>query len=214
MLIVMEKSTDEEHLSQQLQTISKHFEIPVIFLTGYNGFFNVTDKDNKVYFTKSISDKGGFIQITTPPRAYEVESLNNEIKRININEGHFTEVDNPFIIKLNFSTLGSIVERSTQGPVITFVPDDSTRDLIGFKKTTIYEENNTPPNPVDILSFDNFFFECDIAHGMIFKGKRSGIFHNFTMTVVLSYKYFESFTGRITWCMMETKDNISSICFK
>ena len=35
--------------------------------------------------------------------------------------------------------------------------------------------------PVDILSFDNIFLECDIVQGMIFRGRRSGIIHNFTM---------------------------------
>ena len=100
-----------------------------------------------------------------------MESLNIEIKRIIIEEEHYTEVDYPFTIKPNFSKLGSIIEISTQGPVITFLPDDSIRDLLGFNKTKIYEENDLSPNPVDTLSFDNIFLECDIAQGMIFKGK-------------------------------------------
>ena len=29
------------------------------------------------------------------------------------------------------------------------------------------------PNPVDILSFDKDFLECDIAQGLIFRTKRS-----------------------------------------
>ena len=114
--------------------------------------------------------------------------MNNEIKRIIIDEGHYTEANYPFTIKPNFSTLGSIIEISTQGPVIAFVADDSVRDLLGFINTTIYEENNLSPIPVDILSFDNIFLECDIAHGMIFKNKRSGIIHNFTMHVNPGYK--------------------------
>ena len=42
MLIVMDKSTHEENLSQPLQTNNKHFKRPVTFLTGYNGIFKVT----------------------------------------------------------------------------------------------------------------------------------------------------------------------------
>ena len=214
MLIVMDKSTHEEHLSQPLQTNNKQFEIAVTFLTGYIGIFNVTDKNNKFYFAKSISDEAGYIQITIPPGAYEIENLNNEIKRIIIDEGHFTEVDYPFIIKPNFSTLGSIIEISSQGPLISFLPDDSIRSLLGFNASTIYEEYNLSPNPVDILSFDNIFIECDIAQGMIFKGKRSGIIHNFTMNVDPGYKYIDKFHGGVQWYMVETKDIISSICFK
>ena len=41
-LIVMYKSTHEEHLSQPLQTNNKQFKIAVSFLTGYIGIFNIT----------------------------------------------------------------------------------------------------------------------------------------------------------------------------
>ena len=75
------------------------------------------------------------------------------------------------------------MEKSTQKPVITFAPDNSIGHLLGFNKTTIYREYNLSPNPVDILSFDNIFLECDIAQVKIFNGKRSGIIHNFTMDV-------------------------------
>ena len=47
---------------------------------------------------------------TIPPGAYEIESLNKEIKRIFIEEGSITEEDYPFTFKPNFSTLGSIKE--------------------------------------------------------------------------------------------------------
>ena len=165
MLIVMDKSTHEQHLSQPLQTNNKQFKLAITFLTGYN----------------QLLIKMVIYKITIPPGAYEIESLNDEIKRIIIEEEHYTEVDYPFTIKANFPTLGSIIEISSQGPIITFVPEDSIRDLLGLKKTTIYEEYNLSPNPVDILSFDNIFLECDIAQGMIFRGKRSGLIRNFTM---------------------------------
>ena len=168
MLIVMDKSTHEKHLSQPLQTNIKQFNTAVIFLTGYNGLFNVTNSNNKFYFIKSVTDKDGYIQIIIPPGAYEFENLTNEIKRFIISEELYTEANYPFTIKPNFSTLGSIIEISSQGPIITFVPDDSIRDLCGFNKNTIYGEHNLSPNPVDILSFDNNVLECDIAQGMIF----------------------------------------------
>ena len=100
MVVVMDKSTYEEHLSQPLQTNKKQFKIAVTFLTGYNGFFNVTDKKIKFYFTKSAKDDD-FSVISIPPCAYELESLNDEIKRIIIKDGYFTEESYPFIIKPN-----------------------------------------------------------------------------------------------------------------
>ena len=111
-----------------------------------------------------------FFQIRIPPRAYEIESLNDEIKRTIIEKAHYTENNYPFKIKPNFSTLGSIVEIITPGPQISFVSDDSIESLIGFNEILVWGKYNLSDNPVDILSFDNFFLECDIAQGMIFKG--------------------------------------------
>ena len=210
----MNKSTYEEHLSQPLQTNNKQFKIAVTFLTAYNGIFNVTSSNIKFYFLKSISDEVGFIQITIPPGAYELEDLNIEIEGINIDLGHYTKANYPFTIKLNFSTLGSILEISPQGPIISLIFDDSIRDLLGFPAITLYEAYNLSPNRVDILSFDRIFIHTNIAQVMIFKSKRSGIFHNFTMDVNPGYKYIEKFRGGIQWYMMEPKDVISSICFK
>ena len=201
MLIVMNQSNHEEHLFKPLQTNNKQFKIAITFLTGYNGIFNVTNSNNKFYFLKSITDDNHII-ITIPPGAYEIESLNNEIKRIIINQEHYTEIIYPFNIKPNFSTLGNIIEISTQGPVITFIPNDSIGGLLEFNKITIFEEYNLSDNPVDILSFDNIFIETDIAKGMIFKGKRTGIIHNFTMDVDPGYKYIEKVRGGVQWYMM------------
>ena len=49
---------------------------------------------------------------------------------------------------------------------------------------------------------------------MIFRGKRSGIIHNFTMDVNPGYKYIEKIRGGVLWYMKESKDIISSVCFK
>ena len=190
--------------------IIKQFKIAVTILTGFNGIFNVTDKNNNFYFTKSITDDDGFNQKTKLKIAYEIESLKIEIERNIIDESHYTETSYPFHIKPNVSILGSIIEISTEGPVITFVPDDSIRDLLGFNKTAIYEEYNLSPKPVDIISFDKIFLECDISQGMIFRSKRSGIIHNFTTDVDPGYKHIEKLRGGVQWYTMERHDNISN----
>ena len=46
-LIVMDKSTHEDHLSQPLQTNNKQFEIAVTILTGYKGIIKDTNKNIK-----------------------------------------------------------------------------------------------------------------------------------------------------------------------
>ena len=92
--------------------------------------------------------------------------------------------------------------------------DDSIRTLFGFNETILCKEYKLSPNPVAILSFDNVFLDCDVAQGMIFKGKRSSIIHKFTMDVDPGYKYIQKFLGGVQWYNMETKSFISSISFK
>ena len=50
--------------------------------------FSVLRIQKKFFFKKTISDEDGFVQITILPGAYEMESLNNEIKPIIIDEEH------------------------------------------------------------------------------------------------------------------------------
>ena len=215
MLIVMDKSTHEGYLFHPLQTNNKQFKIAFTFLTGYNGIFNVTNSNNKFYFEKTITDEDGFVQINIPPGAHEIEALDKELKRIFISEEYYTQANYPFKNKPNFSTLGSNIEISPQGPIISFMFDDSIRDLLGFNARTLYEEYNLSPDPVEIISFNNIFIETDIAKGMIFKGKRSGIIMNFTMSVSPGYKYICRFEGGVLqWYMMESKDIISSLSLK
>ena len=95
------------------------------------------------------------------------------------------------------STLGSIVEIYQTGPIISYVMENSIGNLLGFDETILYIDYNLSPNPVDILSFDKIFLHTDIAQGLIFNGKRSGINHNFTMDVDSGYKYIENFRGGI-----------------
>ena len=49
---------------------------------------------------------------------------------------------------------------------------------------------------------------------MLLKGKRSGVIHHFTMDVNPRFKFIEKMRGSVHWHMIESKDIISSICFK
>ena len=45
-LLVMDKSWQEEHLSQPIQTDIKQYKIAVTSLTGYNSIFSITEKND------------------------------------------------------------------------------------------------------------------------------------------------------------------------
>ena len=115
------------------------------------------------------------------------------------------ESNYPFQIKPKFSIPVFVIEISPQGPIISFVFDDSIRNLLDFNETILFKERSLSPNPVDILSNDIIFLERDIAKGRICKQKRSGINHIWTLEVNPGYKYVEFFVGGITGYTMETK---------
>ena len=210
----MDKSLNEEHLSQSLKTNSKQFEVAITFLTGHNGIYNVTSNTIKLFSANSITDKDGFIQPTIPPGAYEIANVNNEIKRIAFEESLLTEVYYSFTIKPDFSTLGSIIESSGQEPLISFTPNDSVLNNLSFDAITIYEEYNLLLNPVNILSSDNIFPETYFAQRMNFAGKRSGLIHNFTMDVDPGCNYIEKFRGGLSCYLMESQFFLTHISFK
>ena len=109
------------------------------------------------FLAKPNTDKDAFLQIIIPPVAYEVESLNIEMKMNITDEEHFIEAYYPFTVEPEFSTLSIIDEISKQKPFFSFLPNDCIRNLLGFNAGTLYEENNPSPNPVDILSYDRTF---------------------------------------------------------
>ena len=123
------------------------------------------------------------------PFHFDLQSLNNVIKLNKFAEGYFTEANHPFTLKPKFSTLTSVIEKSSniEDSQISFTPDDSMRDLLGFKPIISQEEKNLSDSPVDILPFDAIFLESVIARDMIFRDERGGIFQKTTMTKSSGY---------------------------
>ena len=140
MLNIMDKSTQEEHLLQPVQTNNKQFKIAVTLLSAYNGKFNVTNTNNRFYSKKSLIEED-FIQIRIPEGGYEIESLNDEIRGTFIDGEHYTEAKYPFKTKRKFSTLGSIIE-ILQPAMIGFVYDNSIGNLLGVNETLFWQEYN------------------------------------------------------------------------
>ena len=172
MLVVIDKVTHEEHLSEPLQTNKKKFKIAITFLTGDNAIFKVTSSNNKIRSAKSLTDEDGFIQITISPGTYEIETSKNEIGRNIIEESHFTDLDYPFTKKPNFSTLGSIIEKFWQQPIFSFKPTDNIRNLLKFNASTKNVEWNLSPKVIEIyLSIKYFSNEISLKDWFLEKNK-------------------------------------------
>ena len=200
------KSTREQNLDETLQTNNKQFKIAIKFLTGYHGFFNITDKNNRFFY---ITPEKMIVEIVIPKGAYEMEAVYSEIKRLMILNGDSEGETFPVKIKPNFTTQASTIE-IVDGWKVDFTFAGTITTILGFESRKFCKNYNLS---VDIISFDKIFVECDIAQGMIINGKRTRVIHNFTKDVNSSYKYIEKFGGGIMWFMMENKDFISTVSF-
>ena len=87
---------------------------------------------------------------------------------------YINEEGSLFPHKSCFSTLGSVIEflLGRRGQ-ISLVQGDILRVVLGFQPKVIHDEYNLSDYLVNLLSFDSISLGIDIAHGMIFKGRRS-----------------------------------------
>ena len=69
MLIVMDSSAHEENLQIPLQTNHRKIKVAVTFLTGYNGIFIITNKNNKFCY---LTPTNMLEEIIHPPGNYAV----------------------------------------------------------------------------------------------------------------------------------------------
>ena len=108
-----------------------------------------------------ITDKSGFIQITNPPDAYEMESLKMTIRWLFFEDEHFKRGKNLISFRLNYSTSGSTKQISKQEPLKSFIRDGSKRDILGLDPLVNHENINLSHKPVYILSLDETFLETN-----------------------------------------------------
>ena len=124
-LIVMDKFTHEEHLSQPLQTLLESLSLLLPSLSGYFDIFNFKNKKIKIYFTRSINDDD-FTKNSLPIGSSEIENLYDETQLINIEPQYSTRIIYPFKNRAKFSMLGKIKETSSNITVsqIAFTRDE------------------------------------------------------------------------------------------
>ena len=151
MLFVTDESTPEEIIYQPLQTNNRKFKLVVKFLLGYNGIFSATTKKIQILFATSVTDEGDFFQKTTPPEAFELESLTEDGKRNIFEDGYFTEEKYRFLVKPNFSTRASVIEISRQEPSISLDQIDSIRHFFSYGPLVTYQQYKYSFKPVDIF---------------------------------------------------------------
>jgi hypothetical protein len=126
--------------------------------------------------------------ITLNTGAYELQAINNEIKRQIITNG---DDESAFNIAANISRLTSIVNIENPSYKIDFSVDNSIGPVLGFGKVTIGHGYNESSNIVNIMQVNSILVNIDIIMGSYVNGSQSPTLYSFYPNVSPGYKIVE-----------------------
>jgi hypothetical protein len=166
---------------------NKKYEAALLSLDTYNSVPNITEYRNNV-FTYSTDDGSTWKTITLNTGAYELQSINNEIKRQIITNG---DDESAFNITANISRLTSIVIIENPRYKIDFNVDNSIGPVLGFDKITIAYGYNESSNIVNIMQVNSILVNIDIIMGSFVNGSQWPTIHSYHPNVSPGYKVVE-----------------------
>ena len=166
---------------------NKEYEAALLSLDTYNSIPNITENKNNV-LKYSTDDGVTWKTITLNTGAYELQAINNEIKRQIISNGDDESAIN---ITANISRLTSIVNIDNPRYKIDFSVDNSLGPVLGFKKVTIGHGYNESSNIVSIMQVNSILVNLDIIMGSYVNGSQSPTLYSFYPNVSPGYKVVE-----------------------
>lgn len=145
------------------------WEIGLVGLSTYNSIPNIE---------KGINDKfyfGDGKEITIPEGSYEIENLEEEIKK----HVHFR-------LNANNNTLQAEMKCEED---VHFDKDNTIASLLGFeRKTYVKNKQHVSTNTINIIKVNSIKVECSIARGSYNNGREGHTIHEFYLTVEPGYK--------------------------
>jgi len=167
--------------------LNKKYEAALLSLDTYNSIPNITVNKNNI-FTYSTDDGKTWKTITFNTGAYELQAINNEIKRQIITNG---DDESAFNIAANISRLTSIVNIENPSYKIDFGVDNSIGSVLGFEKVIISHGYNESSNIVSIMQVNSILVNIDIIMGSYVNGSQSPTLYSFYPNVSPGYKIVE-----------------------
>jgi hypothetical protein len=164
---------------------NKKYEAALLSLDTYNSIPNITVNN---IFKYSIDDGVSWKTITLNTGAYELQAINNEIKRQIIANG---DDENAFNITANISRLTSIVNIENPTYKIDFNIENSIGPMLGFTKVIIGHGYNESSNIVNIMQVNSILVNIDIIMGSYVNGSQSPTLYSFYPNVSPGYKIVE-----------------------
>ena len=148
------------------------YYVSLIHLTATSFFPNLTDKNNKFYYSsKAMNNKNEIIieEITLATGCYDIADYNKVI--------HQYAGENIEII-LNQAS-GNVMIKLTDGRKVYFSKPNCWNKELGFEKIDLSNKINISPKTADITSVQKIYIDCNIIKGAYYKGKVSNILYSF-----------------------------------
>src|SRR5271166_5055998 len=163
---------------------NKQYEAALLSLETYNSIPNIIEGENNEF---KYYNGEAWKTITLSNGAYELNAINNEIKRqIIVNGDSETAID----ITADVSTLKSIVNIDNPNYKVDFGIPNSIGLVLGFE-TVIGHGYNVSPNIVDIIQVNSILVNIDIIMGSYVNGSASPTIYSFYPNVAPGYKIVE-----------------------
>lgn len=166
---------------------NKNYEAALLSLDTYNSIPNIIENKNNT-LKYSIDDGTTWKTIALNTGAYELQGINNEVKRQIIVNGDDESAIN---ITANISRLTAIVSIENPRYKIDFSVDNSIGSVLGFKKTVVGFGYNESSNIVNIMPVNSILVNIDIIMGSYVNGYQSPTLYCFHPNVSPGFKIVE-----------------------
>src|SRR5277367_2526350 len=167
------------------------YEIALIRFEAFNSLYNVNTTNNNFRYFNGTAWK----TITISPGAYEVDAINNEIRRQMKTNNDVTTTSGVttyyFNLYPNFSTSKSIIDLTNNYQVDftdTGCPNN-LRSILGYNSIIISGLYNQSQNIINIQSFNSIFINCDLCTNSYLNNNTNQALRSFSPNAVaVGYK--------------------------
>ena len=148
------------------------YYVSLVHLTATSFFPNLTDKNNKFYYSSKAVDVKNQIKIETITFQKGCYEIGDYAKVVQQYAG-----DNIQIV-LNEAS-GHVTIKLADGWKVYFSQPKSWNKELGFEAVDLSDKLNVSKNMADITTIQKIYLDCNIIRGAYYKGKLSNILFSF-----------------------------------
>src|SRR5271156_4733642 len=184
------------------------YEAALLSIETYNSIPNIIEGKNNLFKYFNGQD---WKLISLQTGAYELDAINNEIKRQMRINGDNAEI---ITISAEISTLRSIINILSAAAAATAAQAEykvafeagTMASLLGFSDGVLNPGYNLSPNIVDIMPINTILVNLDIIQGSYVNGQASPAIYAFYPNVSPGYKIIERPSPSLTYFLLSRHD--------